>query len=262
MTNRLMFSTESDCQSPALCGSIQSGAIGQSDVVGRSCSRAGLALTRGFRVGVIFLAATLFVAISPLEGSAQQLYVVRGSRGSITFTSTPPQAGANYEVFKPRSISFSFYKGYRSYKKWTPKAIKSDYDQLIVDTADDHSIEPALVKAVVHVESLFNPRARSSKGAMGLMQLMPGTAKRFGVKNAYTPSENIGAGAQYLKFLLKRYDGNESLALAAYNAGEGCVDSYGRIPPYQETQNYVRRVLKVRELYRCVDAGKKGCASS
>ena len=213
------------------------------------------------RSSIFLLLVSLFIGLLPQTGAAQQLYVVRGSRGTVTYTNTPPDAGARYEVFKPREVSFSTYKGFKKNRNWRPGPVKSDYDTLIVQKADFHSLEPALVKAVVHVESNFNAKARSSKGAMGLMQLMPGTAKRFGVKNAYTPAENIGGGVQYLKLLMKRYDGDERLALAAYNAGEGAVDSYGRIPPYTETQDYVRRVLQVRELYRCVESGKKRCSS-
>ena len=139
--------------------------------------------------------------------------------------------------------------------------MRSKYDGLIRNVAKAHQVEPAIVKAVVHVESTFNPRATSPKGAMGLMQLMPTTAKRFGVKNAYLPRANVRGGVKYLKFLLKRYRGNIKLALAAYNAGEGAVDRVGAIPPYRETQSYVRKVLKMIKIYRCMDLGKKHCGA-
>jgi soluble lytic murein transglycosylase-like protein len=103
-----------------------------------------------------------------------------------------------------------------------------------------------LVRAVIQVESAFNPRAVSPKGAMGLMQLMPTTAARFGVLDAFNPGENIRAGVGYLKQLLDRYDHNEQLALAAYNAGPLAVDRHGsQIPPYRETQNYVKRISAI-----------------
>src|SRR5205807_5339514 len=101
----------------------------------------------------------------------------------------------------------------------------------------------SLVRAVVQVESGFNPRAYSPKGAMGLMQLMPATAREFGVRNPFNAEQNVRGGVAYLRQLLDRYDNNEELALAAYNAGPGAVDRYGRsVPPYRETQNYVTHV--------------------
>ena len=109
------------------------------------------------------------------------------------------------------------------------------------------SVRADLVRAVIQVESAFNPRAVSPKGAMGLMQLMPATAAKFGVTDPFNPGENIRAGVSYLRQLLDRYDNNEQLALAAYNAGPGAVDKYGsKVPPYKETQNYVHKIAGLR----------------
>jgi hypothetical protein len=117
------------------------------------------------------------------------------------------------------------------------------YDEVISEHAHLNAIRPDLVRAVVQVESAFNPDARSPKGALGLMQLMPATARRFGVKNPLNPVENIRAGVAYLRQLLDRYKNNEELALAAYNAGPGAVDTHGQsVPPYRETRNYVKRI--------------------
>jgi hypothetical protein len=124
---------------------------------------------------------------------------------------------------------------------------------LIHQAALSHSLPPALVEAVARVESGLNPRALSPKGARGLLQLMPATARRFGVRTdrLFEPEHNLAAGAAYLAWLLDRYDDNLDFALAAYNAGEGAVDDYGGIPPYRETQDYVRRV---RAALRSIEA--------
>ena len=115
--------------------------------------------------------------------------------------------------------------------------------------AQVHRLNPALAKAVVHVESAFRSKARSPKGAMGLMQLMPATARRFGVNDPYHPQQNLRGGMKYLRFLLDRYRGDLRLALSAYNAGEGAVDRFGGVPPYRETQEYVRRVMRMYRQY-------------
>jgi soluble lytic murein transglycosylase-like protein len=115
-------------------------------------------------------------------------------------------------------------------------------EQLVREAADRHRVDPALVRAVIETESNWNPTARSRKGAVGLMQLIPTTAQRFGVNDAYSPQQNVDAGVRYLKVLLERYDGNLDLALAAYNAGEGAVDRAHGVPAFRETRDYVQKV--------------------
>ena len=119
----------------------------------------------------------------------------------------------------------------------------SAYIDIIQSACMRHGVDPALVHAVVKVESNFNPYALSRKGAMGLMQLMPQTAADMNVRNSFNPNDNVDGGVKYLRYLIDRYEGNLSLALAAYNSGETAVKKWGAIPPFKETQNYVRRVL-------------------
>ncbi len=123
---------------------------------------------------------------------------------------------------------------------------QSPYGKIIYDVAIRHSINPHLVAALIHVESSFNPRAVSRKGACGLMQLLPETARRFGLtkkKDLYDPKKNLEAGVRYLKWLANRFGGDTQKILAAYNAGEGAVQRFGGIPPYQETQSYVQKIF-------------------
>ncbi len=170
--------------------------------------------------------------VAPAEA---QIYAWRDANGVLVLSDralqTPTQI---YEV-----------PGAPTYVATRPAATtdRERYDDLVTEHASRQSLRPELVRAVIQVESGFNPTARSPKGAMGLMQLMPATARELGVRDAYDPGENIRGGTLYLRRLLDRYEGDEELALAAYNAGEGAVERYGRrVPPYRETQAYVKKV--------------------
>ncbi len=125
----------------------------------------------------------------------------------------------------------------------TPDTLTPSYSDIIKAACNRHGVDPALVQALVKVESGFNPYALSRTGAMGLMQLMPQTAEDMNVTNTFNPHENIDGGVRYLRYLIDRYEGNLALALAAYNSGETAVKKWGTIPPFPETQNYVQKIL-------------------
>jgi soluble lytic murein transglycosylase-like protein len=189
-------------------------------------------LSAPLRVALVVLAV---VAGAPLPAVAQ-IYIQTDPNGR--------QVWSDHQISQPTAVYA--VPGTQQQFSTTPIAASarvSDFDDLIAQHASRHALRPELVRAVIQVESGFNPRALSPKGAMGLMQLMPATARELGVRNAWDPAENIRGGTVYLRQLLDRYAGNEELALAAYNAGAGAVDrSGGRIPAYRETRDYVRKV--------------------
>ena len=125
----------------------------------------------------------------------------------------------------------------------TQSATKSQILNVVNQIAEKHGVDEKLVQALIKQESGFNPKAKSKAGAMGLMQLMPSTAKNLGVQDPYNIVQNVEGGVKYLKSMLNKYNGNVILALAAYNAGPGAVDKYDGVPPYKETQNYVKNIL-------------------
>ena len=150
-----------------------------------------------------------------------------------------------YKTTPYRSSKRSLNEPYRA------RPIKSQYDALIVSTSLKYDLEPAFIKAVIHVESAFDRYALSPAGAMGLMQMMPGTAANYQLsQNQFNPHRNIEAGVQHIKDLMDRYDNDKTLSLAAYNAGEGAVSRYQGMPPYAETEDYVSKVLKLYALYK------------
>ena len=138
-------------------------------------------------------------------------------------------------VFPKRSWRFSE----ESMPLWDSK-----YNAIIIKAARFHDIDAALVSAVIKAESDYNPKTVSHKGARGLMQLMPATAARFGVRNSFDPEQNIYAGTKYLRWLLDKFDGNADLAVAGYNAGEGNIKKYDGVPPFRETVNYINRIAR------------------
>ncbi|MEJ2618914.1 MAG: lytic transglycosylase domain-containing protein [Candidatus Thiodiazotropha sp.] len=194
-------------------------------------------------LGTLFLAGLVFVMPFTVEA---EIFKYRDSSGGIHFTDKPMKG--NYRLLWRSGKSSQRKRRYSLEKLRKNKAKVSPY---IDDIAKQLHLHPGLLHAVVRVESAYDPRAVSKKGAQGLMQLMPSTAKRYGVKNSYDPQQNLRGGATYLKDLLRMFEYDIKLALAAYNAGENAVIKYGnQIPPYQETQNYVKKVLNEFEKNR------------
>ena len=140
-------------------------------------------------------------------------------------------------------VNANLYTAQANYATQTHLSPKEKIKNLVSKVSKKHGVDEKLVNALIKQESGFNPNAKSKVGAMGLMQLMPSTAKGLGVTNPMDPEQNIEGGVKYLKSMLNRYNGNIILALAAYNAGPGAVDKYDGVPPYKETHNYVRSIL-------------------
>ncbi|QQT93230.1 lytic transglycosylase domain-containing protein [Acinetobacter johnsonii] len=201
-----------------------------------------LLLSRFYVLGCMTIS---FMALDCHAG--QTIYQLKDSNGTTLLTNKQ----SRYSNLKVEKKTYYPDSNIHSYSNWGASESsvlpsysrnKNAFDHIIRQAAQTHGVSEGLIKAVMHTESGFNVNARSPVGAQGLMQLMPATARRFNVSNAYDPQQNINAGAKYLAWLMKRFNGNTSLALAGYNAGEGNVQKYGGIPPFRETQDYVRRV--------------------
>ena len=198
-------------------------------------------------VSVNFCITVLSLSVSTFVHSGN-LYVYRDQSGAALLTN---KKVSNAE-YRQEKVTYYPNTNVHSYSNWgaTEASVapsysntKNAYDHIIRNASQMYGVSEGLIKAIMHTESGFNPSARSPVGAQGLMQLMPATARRFNVSNAYDPVQNIHGGVKYLSWLIKRFKGNTQLALAGYNAGEGNVDKYGGIPPFRETQDYVKRVM-------------------
>ncbi|KLD71324.1 lytic transglycosylase domain-containing protein [Xanthomonas pisi] len=205
------------------------------------------------RATSIMPAAAPAAAVNPRRVVSGQVYSYMKD-GVRHYTSARPRQVASIEGL--RTIHYSFIE--TCYACGAKPGVNfgairlntAAYQQEIASAAREFGVEEAIVRAIIHAESAYNPLALSRAGAQGLMQLMPGTARRFGVSDAYDASQNIRGGVQYLSWLLKRFNGDLTLAAAGYNAGEGAVDRYGGVPPYSETQRYVQRVGLLAGRYR------------
>ena len=195
------------------------------------------------------LICILFAALYPLAAMAD-VYIYRGPDGERLITDKPlHHSGDQYTLINHRN-SMTNAGHILAERPYTDRTIRAksnstvaDFRAFIDDASDQYQVDPILVEAVIHVESGFNPNAVSKKGAAGLMQLMHATAQRYQVTNRLNPRDNIFAGVQHLRYLMNRFDGEVDLVLAAYNAGAGSVDKYSGVPPYPETQRYIKKVL-------------------
>ncbi len=195
-------------------------------------------------IGVLFFILVFCFPVPPASEAA--IYVMMDANGVYHFTNVPTSSG--YHLYTPGYTSRS-----RREKKdllGVSRRRKARYEALIRRYARKYGVEPALIKAIIHAESQFNPYAISKKGARGLMQLMPETARDLAVRNVFDPEENIRAGVVYFKRLLSKFKGDLRLSLAAYNAGPHLVASRGKVPSFRETRNYVKKVLTYYRQYR------------
>jgi soluble lytic murein transglycosylase-like protein len=190
------------------------------------------------RLGSLVQVAVALFAVGAGEPARADIYSFVDSAGVTHFTNVPVDGRYRLLLVTPSEEQRA------RPENWLAKS--AEFDRLIDRAARSHAVRPELVRAVILVESAFNPHAVSSRGAVGLMQLLPATARRYGVADAFDPEQNVMAGVHYLRDLLTRYGNNLELTLAAYNAGEDAVERYGHsIPPFAETRHYVPTVLRI-----------------
>jgi soluble lytic murein transglycosylase-like protein len=199
--------------------------------------------------------ATLAVCAHP---ASSQIARVTEESGRRLFVNAEPPISAKLTATKPRTtIYLPAESSFTGHLRPAISIDRGGAEKLVREAADRHSVDPALVRAVIETESHWDPAAVSNRGAAGLMQLIPTTAQRFGANDVFNPKQNVDAGVHYLKTLLERYNGNLDLALAAYNAGEGAVDRAHGVPAFRETRNYVQ---KVQNAYFRPGSGRLGDA--
>jgi soluble lytic murein transglycosylase-like protein len=194
----------------------------------------------------LFVIALLSLSFSVCADnySKQKIYKFVDKQGRVSFSDKPKHDG--YVKLEKTRKGWTAPNHYSNYKE-----NKRKYEQYVITASKKHQVPVWLISAVIHAESFYNPSAVSRAGAVGLMQLMPGTAKNYGVYDRQDPRQNIEGGVKYLKDLLIMFNGDTRLALAAYNAGENAVKKYGnRIPPYKETQHYVKKVSALSVQYK------------
>lgn len=183
--------------------------------------------------------------MSTIAPARADIYRFEDGDGIIHFTDAPTDK--RFKIFM-RDLKKD--KQLRRKLQFSKSVNPAEYESIIKSCADKYGVSASLIKAVIHAESGYNPNAVSHKGASGLMQLMPGTAKSLKVSNSFDPKDNVEGGVKYLRFLLDTFRGDVSLALAAYNAGLNKVAKFGGIPPYAETRSYVNRVLSYMQTYQ------------
>ncbi|MGD0224519.1 MAG: lytic transglycosylase domain-containing protein [Terriglobia bacterium] len=184
---------------------------------------------------VIVLGGFLFFTFLPIAASADQIVVLVDENGHKIYVNTGETS--NHGDWMSH--------GFRASDPAGPGHTPANIDELVEQTASSYQVDPELIRAIIRVESGYDAKAVSNKGAMGLMQLVPATAQRFGVANPFDPKQNLEGGVNYLKYLLDHFEGDLNLSLAAYNAGEHTVQRSGGIPAIPETQNYVRKVTNI-----------------
>ncbi|MGA7827330.1 MAG: lytic transglycosylase domain-containing protein [Geobacteraceae bacterium] len=193
---------------------------------------------------LLFLLLSLPFCIPSLASA--DIYKFVDNNGVMHFTDAPTDR--RFKIFmrdfkKDKKLRTNFKLGSLSRNP-------EEFDPIVSSAASEYGVDKSLVKAVISAESGYNPNAVSPKGAQGLMQLMPKTAQDLNVSNSLDPRDNIRGGVRYLRFLLDTFRGDETLALAAYNAGLARVNQYGGVPPYEETRNYISRVLSYQKSYK------------
>lgn len=195
---------------------------------------------------ILIRSLVLALATGLAGGARADIYGYADEEGEVHLANHPTADGFEVWAQSPREAAKAAEPGAAAeppVRVENLAAMRARYHPLVQEAARTYELEPALLHAVISVESGYNPKAKSRKGASGLMQLMPDTARRYGVADIFDPAQNIRGGARYLRDLLRMFNNDMKLALAAYNAGENAVMRHGRIPPYQETAAYVPKVL-------------------